>query len=443
MKKLIGLLAVLAVVCFALWKWSPATFEKLTSFLPSGGSVKAPATDPREWLPAPEPLPTPTPAPVAPIPATPRPVANATPAAPKVAVDKTAQVVVLLYHRVEGAAGGALSITPQLFEQHMQRLRDGGIEVISMQDFLAWRRNEKSIPKRSAIITIDDGYVSVFDMARPILKKFGYPWTYFVYTRYIGTGGKSVTWEQLATLRDEGVEIGCHSVSHLNLREERGKPAEAYAQWLRDEIIGAKELIERKLAIRCAVFAYPLGTYNPRVLEVVNQAGFEAAFTVYGQRVTHSAPADRIGRYAWTSRRPQDVEMGLTFTGPMSASEGESPAAEELASSMMVTQPMHGEVTANPEPLLKANVETLGAFDAGSLSMRLSGFGPIPFKFDAATKLVEARPPQPLKPGEHTVVIAARIAGKRVETQWSFKVDPHGGMNATLDTFSGGEPPKR
>ena len=51
-----------------------------------------------------------------------------------------------------------------------------------MEDFLAWRRGEKGIPQKSALISIDDGYLSGYNVAWPILKKFGYPFTMFIYT---------------------------------------------------------------------------------------------------------------------------------------------------------------------------------------------------------------------------------------------------------------------
>jgi hypothetical protein len=305
-----------------------------------------------------------------------------------------------------------------------------------MQDFLAWRRNEKTIPPKSALITLDDGYASAFEVARPILKKFNYPWTYFIYTNYIGAGGKSITWEQLAQLRDEGVEIGAHTASHSNLRETHGKSSEAYEAWLHNEIVGSKELLEHKLGIRCAVFAYPEGRYNAKVLEVVKAAGFEAAFTVYGQRVTHSAPAERIGRYAWYSKRPQDMELALNFSGPLSASEPEPAATSEIAAAMLVTQPVNGDVISDPSPILKANLSTLGVFDDNTLSLRLSSVGPIPAKFDRETKIIEGKPPQPLTPGEYSVVITARAGKKTVGTQWSFKVDPTGGIDAPRGSFS-------
>ena len=430
MKKLIFLLLVFLAAFFALRRWSPGALDRITGVFSTGQKETVPA-DPQQWLPAPEPAPVAKPAEPAP-----------PPAVATVRVDKAAQVIVFCYHRFEGASGGILSIAPELFEQQMQRLRDNDIHVISMQDFLSWRRNEKSIPPKSAIISIDDGYVSAFEVARPILKKFGYPWTCFIYTKFIASGGKSLSWEQLGELRDEGVEIGCHSISHIALSEPKGKSPEVYEAWLRDEIIESKKLIERKLAIKCAVFAYPEGKWSRKVLDVIKDAGYAAAFTVYGQRVTHGAHAERIGRFAWSSRRPQDMEMALKFEGPLSASETESPTAAEMAAAAMLTQPVNEEVITDPEPVLKANLSSLGTFDESSLTLRLSSTGPIPFKYDRPNKIIEARPPQALKPGEYTVVVTAKADGKRVEMKWSFRLDPAGGLSAPLESFSAAPPRK-
>ena len=169
-----------------------------------------------------------TPVPVAaaatPPPATPapEPAQAEKPRPARESIDTHAQVVVLCYHRLEGKAGGGLSIEPGLFKKQMQEIKDRGLAVISMQDFLAWRRGEKTIPPKSVLITIDDGYLSGYEVGFPVLKEYHYPATYYIYTEYVNKGGKSMTWEQLAELRDAGMEIGCHTVSHLDLRR---KPA--------------------------------------------------------------------------------------------------------------------------------------------------------------------------------------------------------------------------
>ncbi len=413
MKKLIILFTLLAAGFFALAKWSPKTVERIMFWKRTAPQIVSPQN-----------LPEPAPALSAS-----KPEEDAVPPAPsadaRVVVDKTAQVVVLLYHRIEPSAqtAGDLNVSPEVFEQHMQRLKDEGISVISMSDFLAWRRGEKSIPSRSAIITIDDGYVSAFDTARPILKKFGYPWTYFIYTKYVGSGGKSITWEQLGQLRDEGVEIGCHTVSHQDLRDPRGKTPEAYEQWLRDEIAGSKTIIEQHLGIRCTAFAYPFGGWNSRIVQIVREAGYAAAFTVYGQRITHSAPSEKIGRYAWSSRRPQDIELALKFIGPLSSTEpGPTPPPSSATANTLLTQPLDGETIADPQPTLKVNLSQIEGIEPSSVSVRLSGIGLVPHKYDSSTHLLESRPPEPLTPGEYTVTISGKAGSKRVETRWRFTI---------------------
>ena len=191
----------------------------------------------------------------------------------KVVVDQTAQVLVFGWHRfVDKVRRPDTEITPADFEKQMQELKDKGISVIGMQDFLAWRRSEKNIPPRCAIITFDDGWKSQYEVAWPIMKKFGYPLTLFIYTEGIRGGhfggGEAMTWEMLAEMRDAGVDIEAHSATHQDLRKPYDKvrkkklsPPE-YEEWLKDEILGSKQLLEQKLGIKVNCFAVPYGFYN-------------------------------------------------------------------------------------------------------------------------------------------------------------------------------------
>ncbi|MEY2556889.1 MAG: hypothetical protein QOE34_314, partial [Verrucomicrobiota bacterium] len=165
------------------------------------------------------------------------------PAITKPAVDQNAQVVIFGYHRfVNNVRRPDTEITPQAFEAQMQELKNKGIAVIPMQDFLAWRRGEKAIPARSAVITFDDGWKSQHEVAWPILKKFNYPFTLFIYTEGIRpghfSGGESMSWDQLAEMRDAGVDIQGHTATHQDLRRPYDKVAKKklsppeYEQWL-------------------------------------------------------------------------------------------------------------------------------------------------------------------------------------------------------------------
>src|SRR3979411_1093468 len=278
----------------------------------------------------------PTPKPSATSPSTASPTASAPTKAPpspapklggKQVVDQTAQTIIFCYHRfVEKVRYPGTEITPAAFEAQMQMLKDKGITVISLQDYLAWRRSEKAIPPRCAVISFDDGWKSQYEVAWPIMKKYGYPLTLFIYTEGVRGGllggGEAITWEQLADMRDNGVDIEAHSATHQDLREghnimvpeQGGKKTKKkltgaeYEQWVQNEVVGCKQLLEQKLAIKVNCFAVPFGNYNDHVKEIARNTGYEAMFPVYGQPITFNSPLDSLGRYAIEANKPKVFE---------------------------------------------------------------------------------------------------------------------------------------
>ena len=236
------------------------------------------------------------------------PVAAASPKITKPVVDQTAQVIIFCYHRlVDKIRYPGTEITPAAFEAQMKELKDRGITVISLQDLLAWKRGEKNIPPRCAVVTFDDGWKSQYEVAWPIMKKYGYPFTMFIYTEGVRGGslggGEAITWEQLADMRDNGVDIEGHSATHQDLREGHtitlisgGKRTRTkvtgpqYEEWMQNEVVGSKQLLEQRLGIKVNCFAVPFGNYNEHVKEIARNSGYEAMFTVYGQPITFTSP---------------------------------------------------------------------------------------------------------------------------------------------------------
>jgi peptidoglycan/xylan/chitin deacetylase (PgdA/CDA1 family) len=368
------------------------------------------------------------------------PAAAATPSAAPViskpAVDQNAQVVIFGYHRfVNSVKRPDTEITPAAFEAQMQELKNKNISVIPMQDFLAWRRGEKAIPSKSAIITFDDGWKSQHEVAWPILKKFNYPVTLFIYTEGIKpghfSGGESMSWEQLAEMRDAGVDIQGHTATHSDLRKPYDKVAkkklspEEYEQWLDKEINGSKQMIEQKLGVKVNCFAVPYGFHNAHIEEVVMKAGYEALFTVYGQPITMHTPLNSVGRYLMEANKPK------TFTDAVAAiaTTAVGPSVAEVAPSNLQTQPGDGETIKNALPLIKANIASLGVIDPGSVEMRVSGLGKVDASFDPKSTTIAYQVTQRLKEKTCTVIVSAKSGGKKVETHWTFNIDD-GGITA-------------
>jgi len=71
-----------------------------------------------------------------------------------------------------------------VFDQQMRYLKDNHYRVISLNELLDFLNYRHAIPKRSVLITIDDGYRSAYDIAYPILKKYGFKATLFIYTDF-------------------------------------------------------------------------------------------------------------------------------------------------------------------------------------------------------------------------------------------------------------------
>lgn len=363
------------------------------------------------------------PAPLAPPPATvPKPAPKPPEEQPKPDPSKSS-VVVLCYHRFEDRPKDSLALKPADFELQLQSIKDNGFTVVSMSDFLAWRRGEKEIPEKSCLITIDDGYRTGYEVAWPILKKFGYPFTMFIYTNYIkgqpNAGGQSLAWRELEEMRDAGVDIQSHTVSHLDLRAKKGRTPEVYEQWVLGELVNSKRMIEQQLGISVKALAYPFGNHNAEVRRIAMESGYEVAFSVYGQRITYHSAPEQLGRYAIESSKPQIFESAMKMVGGGGAGDGGA-VVSQLAASSMITQPMDGETVTEPRPVIKANLSTLGVIDPGSLAVRLSGVGPIPVKYDPETKIFTGQPPQNLRDPSYTVLVSAKVKGRKTEVRWSF-----------------------
>jgi len=89
-------------------------------------------------------------------------------------------VPVLCYHRFAKKCKSPLCAPTAIFDQQMRYLKDNHYRVISLNELLDFLNYRHSIPKRSVLITIDDGYRSAYDIAYPILKKYGFKATLFI-----------------------------------------------------------------------------------------------------------------------------------------------------------------------------------------------------------------------------------------------------------------------
>lgn len=383
---------------------------------------KEKAEKPAEALSTPTPASSATPTPV-PTSLTPTPT-------PRETANKDAQVIVLCYHRFEGKNLGYLSIPAETFDQEMQALKDAGISVISMADFLAWKRGEKAIPTKSAVVTIDDGYESGYSVAWPILKKYGYPFTLFIYTKFVGSGGKSITWSQLEEMRDAGVDIESHTETHPDLRKKNGKSPAAYDAWLTQELKGSKDELEQRLGIKIVALAFPYGGNNEHIREIGKQAGYTTMFTVYGQRIAWTASNDMIGRYAVEFAKPEIFQSAVDWNGIVESGPASKSEAMDAPPADVAIAPKNGATVSDSSPVISADLSSYGVVDPTMMSMRISGFGLVPATLDPTTKILSYKPATPLKDKSYSIIVSGKTATSKIDLRWSFNFDPNAGAAA-------------
>lgn len=99
-------------------------------------------------------------------------------------------LTVLTYHRVAepDAAGdldeGVVDVTPEQLDRQLGYLRRW-LDVVSLQDVLAWKRGSRGLPPNPVLVTFDDGYRDNHDVALPILRRHGVSATFFVAVDYV------------------------------------------------------------------------------------------------------------------------------------------------------------------------------------------------------------------------------------------------------------------
>jgi peptidoglycan/xylan/chitin deacetylase (PgdA/CDA1 family) len=190
-------------------------------------------------------------------------------------------VPILTYHRFSKDCSSALCVSSSIFEHQMKYLKENDFHVISPAELLAFLKYQHGLPKKSVLITMDDGYRSVYTHAYPILKKYGFTATLFIYTDFVGVSKMAVTWDQLREMKADGFYVGSHTMYHSDLTVARD--GESEAEWLariEKELYESKKIIDKKLGQDTYVLAYPYGNYDQRSAIIAREAGYKIAMSV-------------------------------------------------------------------------------------------------------------------------------------------------------------------
>ncbi len=211
---------------------------------------------------------------------------------------------ILVYHKVDSRRElGITSLSPQRFKKQIIFLKTEGYTSISPQSLLypivdaMQERELGEIQKckdemhrpvdppryRPLAITFDDGYEGIYTYAYPVLKEYAFTAIIFVTTGYIGRHNKwdkspgprfrHLDWVHIREMADEGIQFGSHGVNHSFLT----KQDDSIAKY---EIETSKKVLEDGLGQPVYCFSYPYGDYDERIIDLVREAGYKAAFSL-------------------------------------------------------------------------------------------------------------------------------------------------------------------
>ena len=208
----------------------------------------------------------------------------------------TVPIMVLFYHRIADDGAKCCTHSNRLFQQQIRWLQKH-CELISLEE--VQRRVRRGFNNRlAACITFDDGYAENCEQALPFLIKHQVPCTYFVSTWHVlegrrfahdeatGSPGLPNTVEQIRWMAGEGIDIGAHTRTHIDLGVVTDEVK------LYNEVVTSGEELQNIVGKPVRYFSFPFGmpsNLNARAFEMAYEYGYEAVCSAYG---SYNFPGD-------------------------------------------------------------------------------------------------------------------------------------------------------
>ncbi len=204
-------------------------------------------------------------------------------------------IISIMYHRFEENKYPSTNIRVDDFMKHIKMIEKDKIKFINPKNFEKELLQNKM--QRKILLTVDDGFMSFYLNAWPILKKKKIPFILFVSTREVGAVNY-MTWDQIREIsKEDFVEIGNHSHTHEYLADEN-------KNLITNDIKKSITIFKNELGKNSDFFSYPFGEYSLEFKEIIKSFGFKYAF---GQ---HSGVIDETKDFYELPRFPINEKYG-------------------------------------------------------------------------------------------------------------------------------------
>ncbi len=200
-----------------------------------------------------------------------------------------------MYHRFEENKYPSTNIRLNDFLKHLEIIKNNNIQFVNPKNFKNDLTSNKK--QRKILLTIDDGFLSFYENAWPILKDRKIPFILFVSTREVGSSNY-MNWNQIKEIsKEDFVEIGNHSHSHEYLVDEN-------IETIKSDIQKSINIFKEKLGKNSEFFSYPFGEYSISFKNIIKSLEFKYAF---GQ---HSGVIDETKDFHELPRFPINEKYG-------------------------------------------------------------------------------------------------------------------------------------
>lgn len=289
-------------------------------------------------------------------------------------------IPILTYHNFTTEESSSYKINIVEFEKQMDYLAAHNYSVISLSELLKGLRTGQ-LPPKPIVITIDDGFKPTYTLAYPVLKKYSFPATLFIYTNFIEKNNGSLTWEEIREMTKNNIEIGSHTLSHCNLlKYKKNENYETYLARIRREIFLSKEILESKIGRKVKFFAYPYGAYGSTIKDLAIQASYEGIFNANSMNNTLTTDFFSLNRQIIFGQSPLNSFIRILNQRPFNTSQ---------------VFPYDGIIESNQLVKIGAILEG-DNYDVKTLSMKLGG-AKVKFDFNPKNREISFTPDS-LKP---------------------------------------------
>ena len=197
-------------------------------------------------------------------------------------------LISIMYHRFNENKYPSTNIQLDIFRKQLEIIENEGLKFIHPKNFRKTLSENKH--ERKILLTIDDGLLSFYENAWPILKEKNIPFILFVNTREVGAFNY-MNWEQIIELKKyDNVEIGNHSHSHEYLVEEN-------SEVIKKDILKSIEIFKQKLGDNSEFFSYPFGEYSLEFKKIIKNLGFKYAFGQHSGVIDETKDLFELPRY--------------------------------------------------------------------------------------------------------------------------------------------------